>query len=45
MRNSETQVWLDFAIKCGYINQVQYNNLIENPEEVGKLLNHMIVNP
>ncbi len=45
MENSETQVWLDFAFQCGYINQVQYHNFIENSEEVGKLLNHMIINP
>lgn len=45
MENSETQVWLDFAYKCGYLNKDDYTNLINQSEEIGKLLNHMIENP
>lgn len=45
MENSETQVWLDFAYKCRYIDQDIYKNLMEKSDEVGKLLNHMILNP
>ena len=41
--NSETQVWLEFSLKCNYINQAQYNSLIIESEEVGKLINYMIV--
>ncbi len=45
MENTETQVSLDFAVKCGYISEVNYKMLIEKSEEVGRLLNHMIENP
>ncbi len=45
MENTETQVSLDFAFRCNYISQVEYQELIEKSEEVGRLLNHMIENP
>lgn len=45
MENSETQVWLDFALECNYINDDTFNNLLSKSKEVGKLLNHMITNP
>jgi len=45
MENSETQVWLDFSLKCNYIDLTLHNNLLEKSEEVGKLLNHMIEYP
>jgi four helix bundle protein len=43
--NSETQTWLEFALKCEYINQNLYNELINESNEVGKLINFMILNP
>ena len=45
MENTETQVSLDFAFKCGYISEENYNDLIMKSEEVGRLLNHMVENP
>jgi len=45
MENTETQVWLDFALSCNYINNEEYKELMDKSEEVGKLLNHMIQNP
>jgi four helix bundle protein len=45
MENSETQVWLHFSLKCGYVDQLKHDELIERSEEVGKLLNHMIESP
>lgn len=45
MENSETQVWLDFAIACEYISQETYNDLTNKSEEVGRMLNHMIEHP
>jgi four helix bundle protein len=45
MENSETQVWLDFSLKCKYIKLDSYKNLLTKSEEIGKLLNHMIENP
>jgi four helix bundle protein len=43
--NSETQVWLEFAFKCNYINEAVYNELLNESNEVGKLINYMILNP
>ena len=43
--NSETQVWLEFSFKCNYINEVIYNELLNESNEVGKLINYMIMNP
>ena len=45
MENSETGVWLDFALACKYINKDVHKKLTEENEEIGRLLNHMIVNP
>lgn len=43
--NSETQVWLEFSLKCNYINENIYNDLLIESNEVGKLINYMILNP
>lgn len=43
--NSETQLWLKFAISCKYISEKQKEELQRKIEEVGKLLNYMIINP
>ena len=45
MENSETQVWLDFSLECKYINKDLYEDLTQKSEEVGRLLNDMIVDP
>ncbi len=45
MENSETQVWLDFSLKCKYMDTKFYKSLIAKSEEVGRLLNHMIEYP
>lgn len=45
MENSETQVWLDFALSCKYISKQVYQEHKERSEEIGKMLNHMIENP
>lgn len=43
--NSETQVWLQFALACRYISEEDYNELISESVEVGKLINYMLLNP
>jgi four helix bundle protein len=43
--NSETLVWLDFALKCNYNTIEEYNRLIELNNEVGRLLTYMMNNP
>ena len=45
MENTETQVWLDFALASEYISKEIYDKFINQSEEVGRLLNHMIENP
>lgn len=43
--NSETQVWLEFALTCKYISNESYNQLLSESIEIGKLLNYMLLNP
>ncbi|MBB6324575.1 four helix bundle protein [Algoriphagus iocasae] len=45
MENSETNVWLDFAHACNYIIDETHLDLIQKSEEVGKLINYMMLNP
>lgn len=43
--NSETQVWMEFSLKCNYISESIYNELLNESNEVGKLINFMLLNP
>lgn len=43
--NSETQVWIDFAFACKYIDENTSISFTQRSEEVGRLINHMIANP
>lgn len=43
--NAETQVWLQFSITCGYLDDENYRNLNDKSLEIGKMINHMILNP
>jgi four helix bundle protein len=45
MENSETQISLDFARSCSYIDDTNYHDLVERSEEIGRMLNHMVLNP
>jgi len=45
MENSETIVWLDFALACDYITEEEYKTLVGQFEEVGRMLSHMIQFP
>jgi len=45
MENSETQVWLDFARACQYLEKDVSDKLTGKSEEIGKMINHMISNP
>ena len=42
--NSETQVWLEYALACKYIENEEFNLLTEKSIEVEKLLNYMMNN-
>jgi four helix bundle protein len=43
--NSETFVWLEFALECKYINQETFEILNKKSIEIGKLINYMVNNP
>ena len=43
--NSETQVWIEFSFNCNYISIEIYKELTSENEEIGKLINYMILNP
>lgn len=45
MENSETSVWLDFALSCSYIDQACHERLMAINIEIGQLLAHMMNNP
>jgi four helix bundle protein len=45
MENTETRVWLDYALACKYISQVQWGQFDQRADEIGRLLNHMIEHP
>ena len=45
MENTETQVWLDFALSCAYVSKDVHDALLADSLEVGKLLGYMIQNP
>jgi len=43
--NSETTVWLDFSLACGYLSDDIHSDLVSKSREIGKLINFMINNP
>jgi four helix bundle protein len=42
---TETQVWLDFAMDCGYMSRENRDRLTAGYEEIGKMLSSMMANP
>jgi len=42
---SETTVWLDFSLKCGYIDDQVHRELSPQYGEIGKMLGSMIISP
>lgn len=42
---TETQVWLDFAVDCGYLISERQDKLTSGYEEVGRMLGGMIKHP
>lgn len=43
--NAETQVWLDHALACEYVSQVDIAPILVISEEVGRMLGDMIEHP
>ena len=42
---TETQVWLDFSLDCGYMSKENHDHLTTGYEEVGRMLSSMMANP
>jgi four helix bundle protein len=45
MENTETSIWLDFSLSCGYIDDHTFTSLKNTTIEIGKLLYDIIQNP
>jgi four helix bundle protein len=45
MENTETQVWLKFSKTCNYITTEEYEELNQNSQVIGRMIDHMINNP
>lgn len=43
--NSETLFWLEFALACQYIKKDEFKKLESDTQEIGKIINYMILNP
>jgi four helix bundle protein len=43
--NTETQVWLEHAVACGYVSDTDIAPIREISEEVGRMLGDMIEHP
>lgn len=42
---TETQVWLEFSRDCGYLSAEVCQRLLNDYEQVGKMLGNMILHP
>lgn len=42
---AETQTWLDFSLRCGYITTDQHGPLMESYQSIGRMLGSMILRP
>jgi four helix bundle protein len=42
---SETMIWLDFALECGYVDSQAHKELSLEYEQIGKMLGSMISAP
>ncbi len=43
--NTETQVWLRFALACQYVSSTDFQELFNQTEEIGRLIHYMMSNP
>ena len=42
---AETQVWIEFAVRCGYLDRKAGATLFQSYDEISRILVSMIVNP
>ena len=42
---TETMIWLDFSLSCGYLDTTMHTELTAEYEQIGKMLGSMISTP
>jgi four helix bundle protein len=42
---TETMIWLDFSLSCGYLNAKDHTELCTEYDQIGKMLGSMIASP
>jgi len=42
---TETMIWLDFSLNCGYLDAKDHTDLCVEYEQIGKMLGSMIASP
>ena len=42
--NAETKVWLDIAVECNYLKEMDIANILDLNNQISRLLNYMIIN-
>jgi four helix bundle protein len=42
---AETEVWLDFALECGYLDKKEHEQLRNNYDHICRMLTKMMANP
>ena len=42
---TETMVWLDFSVECGYLKKSDHEQLLINYDDIGMTLSHMMSEP
>ena len=43
--NTETEIWIQFAFDCKYINETNFRELSEKSSEVGRMIGYMLNHP
>jgi four helix bundle protein len=38
---TETETWMDFALKCKYVTELEYNDIMLELDQLGKMLNKL----
>jgi four helix bundle protein len=45
MENTETQVWLNFAMECNYLSTENHLQCMNSSKEIGRMIDYMIHHP
>lgn len=45
LSDAETEVWLDFALRCGYLGKTDHTELRDDYDHICRMLTKMMANP